>query len=445
MKNIQSFDDFINEDLPTKEINPKKFSNPSTKEDPEFFIKGKKDGDNTDDIVITKSVGIPAKSLKPSQDAVYLGKALGLAIAGVVGGDLGAIISKDNRILDGHHRWAATMFANPSAKIIGAKADLTIGDLVPVLRAAGDSLGNERGTMPKGGDVNIFMATIKDVEDCIYRGMNMDPKFFNKDKAVDWYEKNKENVERGLKMIQREGPPVGAPPRQDMPKIEPEQVDKVAKSLNAGKIDVRKPYNESLKNIQSFEEFILENNLFEAEFGGTKVVIFPGRFQPFHNGHIAALKKAHDIFRLPVVPVQILSKTDKSPFPDALLTKIGTAIAKEFNWMAGYSLYPIGNKTVVPQMVKYLRETFDFEPIGMGCGSDRLKSYEPQIKYLNSERSDVPVSEPFRLEICDERAPGGPSGTKVRAAIVEDDKKTFEMMTPKSVHPFYNELKKALS
>ncbi len=200
-----------------------------------------------------------------------------------------------------------------------------------------------------------------------------------------------------------------------------------------------------MKNIQTFEEFILENNLFEAEFGNKKVVIFPGRFQPFHNGHLAALKKASDIFQLPVVPVQILSKTDKSPFDDSLLVKIGNAVAKEFKWIAGYSLYPPGQKTVVPQMVKYLREEFDFEPVGMGCGSDRLKAYEPQIKYLNSEKSDVPVSEPFRLEVCDERAPGGPSGTKVREAIMADDKKTFEAMTPKSVHPFYNELKKALS
>jgi cytidyltransferase-like protein len=200
-----------------------------------------------------------------------------------------------------------------------------------------------------------------------------------------------------------------------------------------------------MKNLKTFEEFILENNLFEAEFGSQKVVIFPGRFQPFHSGHIAALKKAHDIFRLPVVPVQILSKTDKSPFDDGLLIKIGNSVAKEFNWMAGYSLYPPGNKTVIPQMVKYLREEFDFEPVGMGCGSDRLKAYEPQIKYLNSEKSDVPVSEPFRLEICDERVPGGPSGTKVRAAILDGDETLFKELTPKSVHKFYNELKKALS
>jgi hypothetical protein len=266
---MKKFKQFVNEDLPTSEIDPSKFPNPATKGDKNFFIKGKKDGENSDDVVVTKDAAIPAKSLKPSQDAVYLGKALGLAIGGVEGGDLGAVISKDNRILDGHHRWAATMFTNPNAKIIGSKADLGIGDLIPVLRQAGDAMGNERGTMPTGGDVNIFQATIKDVEDCIYKGMNMDPKYFNKDKAVAWYEKNKDNVAKGLKMIQREGPPAGAPPRQEMPKIEPEQVDQVAKSLSAGKIDVRKPYNES--NVLSFEHYVNESMLNELALSSAGV------------------------------------------------------------------------------------------------------------------------------------------------------------------------------
>jgi cytidyltransferase-like protein len=187
-----------------------------------------------------------------------------------------------------------------------------------------------------------------------------------------------------------------------------------------------------------------KSGVFEAKFGSTKVVIFPGRFQPFHLGHIAALQKCHNIFRLPVVPVQIKSKSEDSPISDALLEKIGNAVANEYNWMAGYALYPPGLKTVVPQMVKYLREQFDFEPVGMGCGSDRLKAYEPQIKYINSDRTDVPVSEPFRLEMCDERAPGGPSGTRVREAIKAGDQKLFEEMTPKSIHKFFKELKKQI-
>jgi hypothetical protein len=96
-------------------------------------------------------------------------------------------------------------------------------------------------------------------------------------------------------------------------------------------------------------------------------------------------------------------------------------------------------------MVKYIREEMGYEPVSMGCGSDRVKAYEPQIKYINSEKSDVPVSEPFRLEMVDERAPGGPSGTKVREAIMADDEKLFQALTPKSIHKYYNEMKKSLS
>jgi hypothetical protein len=83
----------------------------------------------------------------------------------------------------------------------------------------------------------------------------MDPKFFNKEKAIAWYEKNKATVATGLKMIQKFGPPAGAPPRQEMPKIEPEQVSSVAKALSGGKIDVRTPYNEGV-NIPTFEKFV---------------------------------------------------------------------------------------------------------------------------------------------------------------------------------------------
>jgi cytidyltransferase-like protein len=199
-----------------------------------------------------------------------------------------------------------------------------------------------------------------------------------------------------------------------------------------------------MKNLKTFEEFVNEGKVFEAMFDGQKVCIFPGRFQPFHNGHIAALKRTSDLFQVPVIPIQILSKKDESPFPEKLLTKMGGAIQKEFgSWMASYFLYPQNLKTVIPQMVKYLREN-GFESVGMGAGSDREKAYAPQIKYLNSERSDVPMPEIFRMEMVDERAPGGPSGTRVREAIMAGDQKLFEELTPKSIHRFYDEMKKYL-
>lgn len=250
---------FVNEELPTQEIDPNAFQNPY-KSDKNFFKRGYKDDNVMDDVVKTKPVKIQASQLKPSQDAVYLGKALGMAIGGVEGGDLGAVISQDNRILDGHHRWAATIFNNPKARVGGVQAELKIGDLVPVLRQAGDALGNKRGLPPKGGDQNIFKATLDDVKDAIYDGKYMNPQFYNKDKAIAWFEEQGEKkIQGALNLLQRVGPPGGAPPRADMPKIEPEQVQQIAKKLQGGAIDVRAPYvKEELNHLTSLESFIDE-------------------------------------------------------------------------------------------------------------------------------------------------------------------------------------------
>ena len=71
----------------------------------------------------------------------------------------------------------------------------------------------------------------------------MHPKYYNKDASIAWYENiGKGVIEKRLKQIQSKNLPDGAPARKDMPKIEPEQVAKIASDLNGGKIDVRKPY-----------------------------------------------------------------------------------------------------------------------------------------------------------------------------------------------------------
>lgn len=193
-----------------------------------------------------------------------------------------------------------------------------------------------------------------------------------------------------------------------------------------------------MKKLPSFTEFLI----MEAR-EGSKVIIFPGRYMPVHNGHIKAFEKASKEFGLPVIPIQVISKSEKSPFPEQLLNKLGEAVTKEFSFLEDFIQYPQDRKTVVPQMVKYLRE-LGYNPVGMACGSDREKSYIPQLNYLNSEKSDVPVTEPFGLKVVDARTSEGASGTKVREAITSDDQRGFEEMTPKSIHKFYNELKKYL-
>ena len=158
---MKNYFDLI-EELKTKEIDPKEFDNPLTSAMKAIFPnKGKMDGDEGDDVVNTKKGSWAANKLKPSQNAIYLGKSLGMAVGGVKGGDLGSIVSKDKRILDGHHRWAATLLSEPSASIQGIEAQLGIGDLVPILRALGDAMNNTRRGEPAGGDINIFKATTK--------------------------------------------------------------------------------------------------------------------------------------------------------------------------------------------------------------------------------------------------------------------------------------------
>ena len=238
--------DILKEALPTKEIDPKQFPNPLGSDVKGFLKKGSPSNDKgpaNDDIVQTKNVSIPVSKLKPSQLAIYLGKSLAMAINGVDGGDLGAVISKDNYILDGHHRYAATTFNNPGSSVEGVQADLMIGDLIPVLRATGDAMKNNRGIAPAGGDLNIFKATMDDVKDIIYNGKNIPAKYYNKDKSIKWFKKHGEDViARRLKLIQSKKPPSGAPQRKDMPKIKPDQVSILKNLLNKGKIDVRKPY-----------------------------------------------------------------------------------------------------------------------------------------------------------------------------------------------------------
>ena len=79
------------------------------------------------------------------------GGALGMAVAGVEGGDLGAYFSTNNEILDGHHRWAATSLNNPAATLGGfAAVDLeAMGGTTTALKhltAIGNALGNKTKT-----------------------------------------------------------------------------------------------------------------------------------------------------------------------------------------------------------------------------------------------------------------------------------------------------------
>jgi hypothetical protein len=117
-----------------------------------FMTSGTKDGNPGDDKAVFQKPGkVAAANAIPTQTNILLGKSLGMAIDGVSGGDIGAYLSTDGEILDGHHRWAATMLNNPNADLEGfAAIDLkAMGGRTKALQyltAIGNALGNQTKT-----------------------------------------------------------------------------------------------------------------------------------------------------------------------------------------------------------------------------------------------------------------------------------------------------------
>jgi len=235
-----------------KKIDHKRYPNPLPQElHGPFFKMGFDDGNLKDDVVGAGPHTWSAKMLKPTQKDVYLGKALGMAIGGVAGGDLKSVVSHDNYILDGHHRWAATLLNNPYATITGIQVALDIKDLVPVLRAAGDAFGNTRRGAPKG-DSTFYGSNSADAMEAILEGTGMDSKFYDKQKAIAWLDGigGEAELKRRIGFIKRAKTPPRSPARTNMPVIDDQKNQEaiVARYLREGKIDIYAPYY--IKNIK---------------------------------------------------------------------------------------------------------------------------------------------------------------------------------------------------
>lgn len=220
---------------------------------------GLKDGGGKDDDVLEiKKATLAASSLKPSQKTMVLDKALGMALfqlkSGKVGGDLGAIISKDNHIMDGHHRWAAAILAGGSkAKVGGWKADEDGKELVRVLNlVTKGKLNKNKGKKGKGNIKDFTPSKVKSrLEQFVKEGIEGEFPWTDKDVAkvlddnfgsvfdgVNAMSKNASKISKDV--------PSWAPNRIDMPVIEPGEVPTTKAMLARGTVDWEEPYAESM-------------------------------------------------------------------------------------------------------------------------------------------------------------------------------------------------------
>lgn len=236
---------------------------------------GKKDNNEEDDAAIGSKIktsfATPVSKLFPAQTEVIPEKAVGIALgmlnSGKIGGNLGAIVSGDNHIMDGHHRWAATTLVDPNASVEGIKVDIPGDALVGILNVyTKGALGRTQGN-PGKGNINAFTPEkIKSVlDDLIEKGTKIGSvgddgsysekevggeevkKILGKMKGANGDpEKGKELMAANAAKLNKKIPN-WAPPRVDMPVINSDELDGLISKLKSGNFDIVEPYSSQLK------------------------------------------------------------------------------------------------------------------------------------------------------------------------------------------------------
>jgi hypothetical protein len=220
-----------------------------------FLVEsGLEDGDPSDDKISVSKAMMPASSLKPSQTTIRLDFVIGLALSmlksGKVGGNLGALISSDGHILDGHHRWAgAVLAAGPAAKVGGYQAAMPGKDLIKVLNImTKGEFGRQKGNAGSGNISDISPPKVrkllnKYVEDGIRGDYPVSAANVRKilEKSFGSVEAGIDQMAANAKRVSQQVPG-WAPARTDMPVIEPDETPSASALLNQGQVNWNHPF-----------------------------------------------------------------------------------------------------------------------------------------------------------------------------------------------------------
>lgn len=120
------------------------------KEATNFISNGIRDTSKPDDVVKTQIRMVAARDLIPIQQQVYASKSLNSIAKGGIESTKQflsttiLVISSDQRIIDGHHRFLSALIIDPNMKLKCLEVDLPIKTLLPLARAYGDAKGNAR-------------------------------------------------------------------------------------------------------------------------------------------------------------------------------------------------------------------------------------------------------------------------------------------------------------
>ena len=216
------------------------------------------------------------------------------------------------------------------------------------------------------------------------------------------------------------------------------------------------------KYILNRDEFLLEKYVQVGENAeitdNEQVAVVQGRFNPCaHIGHLNMINEAHRLTGKRVFVIQILSNTAKSPLKDEdVLNKMAHEIVKHNPAICGWEIFNADKEhaAFLPNIITFTREN-GYEPIALCCGEDRLKEYktaldkikDPEIKerilQKNPNAKLVDIMPEFDIIVADDRS-GGYSSTKVREALILNDKEFVEANIPDYLYPYYDIMKDAV-
>lgn len=177
-----------------------------------------------------------------------------------------------------------------------------------------------------------------------------------------------------------------------------------------------------------------------------KCFIFPGRFQPFHLGHLYLFLEGQKKFKLPGIVINIISKNKKSPIPYEISQQIFNDLSKEisdFNYVNLIS--DVAGVAFIGNLIKGARITHNMDPMGLICGQDRKLDWQSQINNYNSKKYSNEITFTNKIELFSiERKNFGQetSGTSVRQAIKNNVFESFKNMTHKALWKYFNILQK---
>jgi hypothetical protein len=114
----------------------------------QWLTLGKDDGSIDDDKVVARMEYVAVKDLFPTQSQIWLAGIIrcvnrwGIPVEGSKLLEMTIIISKDNYVIDGHHRFSTTLLVNPDLEIKVFRIELEINTLLKMSRSYGNAIGN---------------------------------------------------------------------------------------------------------------------------------------------------------------------------------------------------------------------------------------------------------------------------------------------------------------